>query len=364
MRTSKLAFVTSLLLLAAACGGGSKEPPAPAVRAGAKPAAPAAAPAVDRSMLGAFGQLPARIESPDNPLTDAKVTLGRTLFHDPRFSLGQRISCNTCHALDSFGDDGRPHSLGHEDHEGGRNAPTVYNAAGHVAQFWDGRAPTVEEQAKGPVLNPIEMAMPDEAYVLRVLHSIPGYADGFAAAFPGQGDPITYDNFGRAIGAFERLLVTPSRWDAFQAGDDHALTDAELAGFKTFNEVGCSTCHFGPYVGGALYQKLGLVRPWPDQSDLGRYEITKNDADKMFFKVPSLRNTAETAPYFHSGQVATLDEAIKLMGAHQLGKDPTDAQVASIATFVRALTGTPPADLIPAPALPSSGPDTPGPGGA
>lgn len=294
---------------------------------------------IDESLLPAFGPLPATMESKDNPLTPAKIALGRVLYSERRLSASNELSCASCHALDKFGVDGEQTSEGHKKQRGARNSPTVYNAAGHFAQFWDGRAKTVEEQAKGPITNPIEMAMTDEKAVVAELKKIKAYEPQFKSAFPEDKDPITMDNIAKAIGAFERTLVTPSRWDAFLKGDKTALTEAEKAGFKKFTSVGCNTCHAGPYVGGQSFQKLGLAKPWPKTDDLGRYLVTKQDADKMFFKIPSLRNVAKTAPYFHDGSVATLDEAITLMGKHQLGVDLSVADVTSIAAFLGALTG-------------------------
>jgi cytochrome c peroxidase len=331
-----------------------------AARASAKPTAEAKAPpTIDKSDREFFKVLPARYESQANPITEEKVKLGRVLYYDTRLSLGQDVSCNSCHKLDGFGVDNEPTSPGHKKQRGGRNSPTVYNAAGHVAQFWDGRAATVEDQAKGPILNPVEMAMPDSAYVIKVLKSIPGYAPLFKAAFPKDADPITYDNLARAIGAFERQLTTPSRWDKYLAGDDAALTDQEKAGFAKFAKLGCPTCHNGSNVGGALFQKLGLVNPWPDQSDLGRYGVTKNDADKMFFRVPTLRNVAKTGPYFHKGQLATLQEVVRKMAWHQLGQQLTDEDVSNLVAFLNSLTGEIPKDYIAQPELPPSGPTTP-----
>ncbi|MEZ4299079.1 MAG: cytochrome c peroxidase [Polyangiaceae bacterium] len=327
--------------------------------AAAAAAKAAAAPVIDKSDLGFFKVLPAKYESQANPITDAKVTLGRTLYYENRLSLNQEISCNSCHDLEKFGVDNKPTSPGHKGQLGGRNSPTVYNAAGHIAQFWDGRAATVEEQAKGPILNPVEMAMPDAAYVLKVLKSIPGYEPLFKAAFPGEADPITYDNMAAAIGAFERQLTTPSRWDKFLAGDQDALTDLEKAGFARFAKLGCPTCHNGANVGGHLYQKLGLVNPWPDQSDLGRFEITKNDSDKMFFRVPTLRNVEMTGPYFHKGQLSTLEEVVRKMAWHQLGQELKDQDVTELVAFLKSLTGELPKQYIAKPELPASGPTTP-----
>jgi cytochrome c peroxidase len=236
----------------------------------------------------------------------------------------------------------------------------VLNAALHISQFWDGREPDVEAQAKGPILNPVEMAMPDAEAVIAVLKSIPGYAPLFAAAFPEDKDPINYENVGLAIGAFERRLITADRLDAFVSGQDPALSDEELAGLEEFLDVGCITCHMGPTIGGGMYRKLGLVRPYATD-DIGREKLTSLEADRHVFKVPSLRNVAETGPYFHDGSVEDLPTVIRLMGAHQLGVDLSDEQVARIAIFLGTLTGTVEPEYVTAPELPESGPDTPAP---
>lgn len=331
--------VSALLLCGAAC---SK----PAVK-------------VDSAHLRVFGPLPVVMESASNPITDEKVALGRMLYYDTRLSKAQDVSCNTCHPLDRYGAEAAPVSTGHKGLKGNRNAPTVYNAAAHIAQFWDGRAPDVEAQAKGPVLNPVEMAMPNDKAVVAVIKSIPGYVQEFRRAFPGSKDPVTLDNMAAAIGAFERKLITPARWDKFLAGDEMALTNEEKAGLNTFLDSGCQTCHAGPYVGGQLYQKLGAAQPWPDPSDPGRYNVTKSESDRQVFKVPSLRNIAATAPYFHDGKVATLQEAVAKMSEYQLGRKLTDAQAQSIMTWLKTLTGEIPASYIKAPELPPSGPKTP-----
>ena len=171
------------------------------------------------------------------------------LYYEPRLSKSQEISCNSCHLLDQYGVDGQPTSDGHKGQAGDRNSPTVYNAAGHFVQFWDGRAADVEEQAKGPVMNPVEMAMPSEKQVIAVLKSMPEYVDAFKKAFPGEKDPISYENMAKAIGAFERKLITPSRWDKFLRGDSQALTNEEKAGFNVFMETGCQACHSGAISG-------------------------------------------------------------------------------------------------------------------
>lgn len=318
---------------------------------------------VDKDALQMFAPLPPAMTSADNPVTDAKVSLGRMLYYDPRLSANQKISCNTCHPLDAYGAEQAKVSTGFKGQKGNRNAPTVYNAAGHFVQFWDGRAPTIEEQAKGPVMNPVEMAMPSHAAAVQVLKSIPEYDSLFAQAFPNQKEPITYDNMAQAIGAFERGLVTPSRWDAFLKGDQSALSDAEKSGFNTFAAVGCQWCHNGPYVGGGAYQKLGVMKPWPDQNDKGRYQVTKEEADMMVFKVPSLRNITKTGPYFHDGSAASLDQAVRNMGAYQRGVELSDTQVKSITAWLNSLTGPIPTDYIKPPVLPKSTPQTPPPAG-
>lgn len=314
---------------------------------------------MSEAFLPMFQPLPASAPAPDNELTDAKIDLGRMLYYETRISKGGKISCNSCHKLDAYGQDNLPFSPGHDGSLGGRSSPSTYNAAIHIAQFWDGRAPTVEEQAKGPVLNPIEMGMPDADFVVKVLKSMPGYVEAFKAAFPGEADPITYDNFGKAVGAFERKLLTPSQWDTFLKGDKSALTAEEKKGFATFAKTGCVTCHNGAGVGGMMYQKLGLVKPWPDLKDNGRADVTKNDGEKYFFKVPSLRNITETAPYLHDGSVKTLEEMVKMMAEYQLGKQLADDEVTSIVTFLKALKGDIPTDFIKVPKMPESTADTP-----
>ena len=327
------------------------------------PLAATSARAVDltEAFLPMFQPLPQEARSPDNELTDAKIDLGRQLFFDKRFSKNHDVSCNSCHNVAKYGTDNAATSSGHKGQHGGRSAPTVYNAALHIAQFWDGRAPTVEEQAKGPVLNPIEMAMPDKETVLKVINSIPEYVESFKKAFPGEANAVNYDNFGKAIGAFERKLLTPCRWDDFLKGKKESLTEAEKKGFSEFVTVGCVNCHNGPGVGGHLYQKLGLVKPWPNLKDNGRSDITKNESEKYFFKVPSLRNITETGPYLHDGSVTKLGEMVKLMAEHQLGKTITNEQCGSIVTFLKALKGDLPTDYIKEPKLPASTDATPKP---
>ena len=315
---------------------------------------------VNRSMLGMFQPLPDKVENPANPSNPAKIDLGRSLYYDTRLSKDRSVSCNSCHDLASYGDDGGPTSTGIGKQKGGRSAPTSYNAALHIAQFWDGRAADVEAQAIGPILNPIEMGMPDADFVLKVVSSIPGYVDLFKKAFPGDEQPITYANVGNAIGAFERGLLTPAPWDAFLKGDDSALTDAQKEGLHLFVTKGCITCHQGPGVGGHMFQKLGLVKPWPTE-DKGLGGLPGKEAMAGFFKVPSLRNITETAPYLHDGSIATLPEMVKKMAEHQQGHILTDAETASIIEFLKSLKGDVPSDYIAKPELPADGPDTPKP---
>jgi cytochrome c peroxidase len=301
---------------------------------------------IDQAALARFAAVPDRMDSEDEPAIPALVELGRHLYYETRLSLDESMSCNTCHDLAAYGVDGSPTSEGVRGDLGARNAPTVYHAAGHVAQFWDGRAANVEEQAKGPILNPVEMAMPSEEEVMARLRAIPEYVQAFEAAFPDDPNPMTYDNVAKAIGAFERGLVTPSRWDAYLAGDDDALTPEEKEGLETSLDAGCQGCHAGTYVGGNLFQRLGAVEPWPRQDDPGRFAVTGVEADRMLFKVPSLRNVAVTGPYYHDGSVRSLAEAVRLMGRHQLGRELTSEQVSSIVAYLSALTGEIPAAYV------------------
>jgi len=326
-----------------------------ATAAAAAPAVPvnsgALIPELAPAILTLFDPLPAEAPPAGYQLTPELVTLGRILYYDPRLSVDQRQSCNSCHPLDRYGVDNLPVSLGHDGEPVKRNAPTVYNAALHIAQFWDGRAATVEDQAKGPILNAGEMGMLDPAEVERKINSFPGYAPLFAAAFPGNPNPVTFENMAIAIAGFERRLMTPARFDRFLAGDYSQLNEAEQRGLVTFAEVGCPTCHVGVTVGGLLYKKLGEKEPYPIE-DQGRFLVTGNEADRFVFKVPSLRNVTQTAPYLHNGSIATLEEMVVLMARHQLGKAVTEQQVAEIITFLRTLEGEIPTTYIAPPPLP------------
>lgn len=323
VKAAAIATVATSLFVAS-CGGDTEAAPGPET-------------GPDRAMRALFqGDF-----TPPPPVTTlAMVELGRDLYHDQRLSKNQNLSCASCHDLDLYGQDGQPTSPGSDGERGGRNSPTSVNAFRQFAQFWDGRAADVEEQAQGPVVNPIEHGFSTPEEFVAALKGIDGLSERFAEVFPGEDDPVTLANFGRAVGAFERTLVTKGRWEAYLGGDDSALTAAEKAGLKTFLDVGCSSCHVGQTVGGGTFQKLGLLVPY-ETEDIGRAQATGNDVDRYFFKVPMLLNVAETAPYFHDGSVKTLEEAVRLMGKHQRGMDLTEEQIGSIVTFLKALTGEP-----------------------
>ena len=271
----------------------------------------------------------------------ALVTLGKELYFEKRLSKNGTQSCNTCHAVDGgrAGVDNEPTSPGAFGKRGDRNSPTVFNAAFHLAQFWDGRAPDLQEQAKGPILNPGEMAMTSAPEVLARLQGETNYPPQFKAAFAGEADPINYENVAKAIAAFERTLITHDRLDDFLKGQDDALTQTELRGFNIFLTAGCTTCHNGPLLGGNTYQKSGLVKPYANQGDVGRAAVTKDEDDKFKFKVPSLRNIAVTYPYFHDGKISSLHEAVRTMASIQLGKQFTKEEEADLVAFLKALTG-------------------------
>jgi cytochrome c peroxidase len=294
---------------------------------------------INPRLLRRFRPLPASFEDPANVRTRDKVDLGRQLFFDARLSRDGTVACASCHDLSKYGVDGKATSVGVGAQHGTRNAPTVLNAAGLFAQFWDGRAATVELQAKGPILNPIEMAMTDGARVVATIKQIPGYARSFQRAFPDEADPLTFDNIANAIGAFERGLVTPGRWDQFLLGDREALTLPEKEGLKTFLNLGCMVCHTGPLLGGSMFERAGAVEPWPNQQDKGRLQVTHLPADAMMFKVPTLRNVEKTAPYFHDGSASTLHDAIQMMGKHQLGIELSEREIGSISAWMHCLTG-------------------------
>jgi cytochrome c peroxidase len=298
-----------------------------------------------------FAPLPEVAENPDNLITDEKVELGKALYFEERLSKDNTQSCNTCHNLNTYGVDNESFSEGNDGELGGRNSPTTLNSALHFVQFWDGREPDVEAQAGEPILNPIEMAMSSEAEVVKRLSAIDEYKELFAKAFPNEESPITFENIKNAIGAFERKLITPTKFDDYLAGDNSALTAEEKEGLQTFIDAGCTACHTGSLLGGTTYQKFGVYGDYweftnSEVIDNGRFDVTNNEADKYVFKVPSLRNIEKTGPYFHDGSVADLGEAIKIMAKAQVDKDLTDKEVDQISAFLSTLTGTVPAELI------------------
>lgn len=324
--------------------------------------AAAESPSMHEAAMLIFKPLPAQYDSTENVVTAAKVELGRALFFDKRLSKSQTLSCASCHDLQRFGVDGLPTSPGHKGQLGRRNSQSVYNAGNHAGLFWDGRAASLEEQAKGPLLNPVEMAMPDGAAVERVVRSIPGYAPLFSKAFPDAKEPITFDTIALAVAAFERTLVTPSRFDAYLKGNEKVLTDEERDGLLTFMSLGCMVCHKGEGIGAGMYQALGFAAKVPPafMKDEGRYEVTKRDEDRNRFRVPSLRNVEKTAPYLHDGSLKTLEETVLFMGRYQLGKDLTKQEVVSVISFLKTLTGQLPKTITAPEPLPS-GKDTPKP---
>jgi cytochrome c peroxidase len=285
-------------------------------------------------------------ELPGNAATPAKVELGKMLYFDPRLSASHTISCSSCHSLGLGGADAAPTSLGHRWQHGGRNAPTVFNAVFNKAQFWDGRAKDLEQQAGGPIVNPVEMASP-EKHVPEQLRGIPGYRDAFARAFPGESDPITLGNVQKAIAVFEATLITPNApFDRFLKGDAAMLAPTQREGLTLFMERGCSACHNGINVGGGMYAPFGVVeKPGADllpPADEGRFMVTKTPGDEYVFKVPTLRNIVLTAPYFHTGQAWDLRQAVAVMGSSQLGIQLTGDEVDKIVAFLGSLTGDQP----------------------
>ncbi|MBL9136443.1 MAG: c-type cytochrome [Verrucomicrobiales bacterium] len=291
-----------------------------------------------KQALELLGPIPDKMPGADKD-TPALVKLGKELYFEKALSENQTQSCNSCHQVEGRkgGVDNEPTSPGAFGKRGGRNSPTTLNAGFQLAQFWDGRADDLVAQAKGPVLNPVEMAMPSEEVVVKRLKGLPKYGELFRGAFPGVADPITYHNMAVAIAAFERTLITRDRFDDFLKGKDAALSAVELKGLQEFLTLGCTTCHYGPVVGGQVYQKIGLVNTFPTD-DKGRFDVTKDEDDQFKFKVPMLRNIAITGPYFHKGQIATLEEAVRKMAWHQLGKEVSDDQVKTLVAFLQSLT--------------------------
>lgn len=320
--------------------------------------------ALMKQAQGLFKPIPANAPPlPGNAATPAKVELGKMLYFEPRLSESHAISCNSCHMVGMGGVDLQETSLGHRWQHGGRNAPTVYNAVFDVAQFWDGRAKDLEQQAGGPLVNPVEMDT-TEAHVVEQLKGIPGYAAVFAKAYPAVPDPITFDNVRKAIALFEATLITPNApFDRYLQGNEKALDANQQEGLALFINKGCAACHNGINVGGGMYAPFGVVeRPGADilpPGDKGRFAVTKTVSDEYVFRVPSLRNIALTAPYFHTGKVWDLRQAVAIMGSSQLGAKLSDEEVGKIEVFLAALTGDQPKVALPI--LPPSVATTPRP---
>ncbi len=296
-----------------------------------------------------------------NPLTPAKIELGKQLYFDPRLSKDGTVSCNSCHNVMSGGEDNRPNSVGIKGQHGGRSSPTVWNSAFMSVQFWDGRAKSLEEQAKGPLTNPIEMGMENHDAVIARIKAIPGYVEGFKKAFPGSKD-ITIDQLAMAIASYERTLITPdSPYDLYLKGNKKALSAAAVRGMNLVQTVGCTSCHSGPNFAGpaALPEGAGFYQKFPTYpgseydskydllADEGRGGVTKNPAEKHFFRVPTWRNIALTAPYMHNGKVPNLPEAVRVMAKTQLNKELKSEEVSDIVAFLSSLTGKFPEQKMP-----------------
>lgn len=310
--------------------------------------------------LASWQPLPDQAPAPeDNPTTAEKIELGKMLFFDPRFSSTGTVSCNSCHNLMGGGDDQRPTSMGVHGKVGGRNAPTVWNSAFHSVQFWDGRANTLEDQAKGPVTNPIEMGMKDLDVAMQRVREIPGYAEYFDKAF-GKNN-MNSDNAAKAVAAFERTLITPnSTYDQYAKGNKNAMNEQQIRGMNTFASKGCTACHSGPAFNGPsmplgqgffakfpTFSDNEYVKKYSLMADEGRYEVTKAEADKHNFRVPTLRNITDTAPYFHNGSVTSLTEAVRVMAKTQLNMTLKNNEVDDIVAFLESLTGEYPALTMP-----------------
>jgi cytochrome c peroxidase len=317
--------------------------------------------AISLNAYAAWEALPEQAPAPaDNPTTAEKAELGKMLFFDPRFSITGTVSCFSCHNVMEGGDDHRSSSIGVHSQVGGRNSPTVWNSAFQSSQFWDGRAATLEEQAKGPVTNPIEMGMASLEDAIERVRAIPGYKAYFDEAF-GPGDNVTIDNAAKAVAAYERTLITPnSPFDQYVKGDKTALSTQATRGMETFENVGCMSCHSGPaFSGPTMPPGTGFFMKFPifaDKGDLekydltadeGRYTATGKESDKNVWRVPTLRNLTYTAPYFHNGAVKSLEESVQIMAQAQLNRDLSPEQIADIVSFLESLTGEFPTQTMP-----------------
>ena len=326
-------------------------------------ASPAQAAADDQTLLkqaqALFKPLPANMATSEFPVTAERVKLGRMLFFDPRISLDGTVSCSKCHQPGLYGTDALAKPIGVKARENPRNAPTVLNAALQFVAHWRGDRKNVEDQATQALVGPPSFGNPNYDAAMAKIEAIPGYAELFHKAFPGKDDPVTAQNWGKAIGAYERTLVTPAPFDAYLKGNVRALGPAARTGLAKFIATGCAGCHNGVDVGGGMFQKFGVTEDYWNEThskaiDKGRFDVTRNPADTYVFKVPSLRNVARTPPYFHDGSVATLPEAVRVMAKLQLGKTLSDRDVNDIVAFLDSLTGRLPKDFDQAPVLPPS----------
>ena len=389
-----LVLPLAVLFALAACGGQGNEAPkaapgtseaavqtaSPAVaeNAASNAASTASAPAAsavvadsnaspeDQELLkraqGIFKPLPSAEEMQKlRPFTEEQVKLGHQLWYEPRLSKGNTVSCNSCHNLASAGVDNMPTSQGHKGQFGGCNSPTALNAALLGMQFWDGRAADVEEQAGGPLVNPVEMANDSQEAAAAKIAKIPEYQELFKTAFPEDG-AVSFKNITTALGAFERTLLTPTRWDEYLKGNVSALSEQERKGVRAFMDNGCIACHSGVNLGGNSFQKFGLVKGpyWKfiedPKRDKGRADVTKKTEDEFFFRVPGLRNVAKTYPYFHNGSVWELDKAVNIMGMAQLGKELSKEDTDNIVAFLNTLSGSVSESARTMPELPLSAP--------
>jgi len=304
-----------------------------------------------------FSPLPEAFYSEKNPLTKDKIKLGKMLFYETRISIDGTTSCAKCHPFTMYGADRLEKSKGNFSKENPRNAPTVLNAAGQFSQHWRGDRKDVEDQAKKSLLGKGSFGAPSYKWVEEKLKSIKGYEELFKKAFPEDKEPVTVENLAKAIGAWERTLITPSRFDKFLKGDIDALNQEEKKGLKKFISYGCVNCHNGALLGGTMFHKFGIFEPYwkytgSKKIDKGRFEITKKEEDLYVFKVPPLRNVTETYPYFHDGSVKDLKKAVWIMGKVQLGVEIPAKDLEEIYFFLKSLTGKLPEDVITVPQLP------------
>jgi len=270
----------------------------------------------------------------------AKVHLGKNLFFDTRLSKDDTISCATCHDLQNGGDDGLKVSFGINGQTETRNAPTVYNAVFNFRQFWDGRAKTLQDQAADPIQNPVEMGY-NFPNLIKKLNTTE-YKKEFVKIYK---DGITKENIINAIAEFEKTLITPNApFDLYLKGNTNAISQDAKDGYQLFLAKGCIACHQGINIGGNLYNKFGVFND-PNLNDLGRYKVTNRPRDKGYFKVPTLRNIAKTAPYFHDGRTSSLSEAVRLMADYQLGRKLSNLEVKKIVAFLKSLNGKIPKEI-------------------